>query len=231
MVYYQKKKKYNKRYGRKRYKKRRGMQITRQLGSAPASKTQIAKLVFCEQIAIDPSTGGSASATYNAGGCFDPRVNLGGLQPRGFDQWMAFYEHFVVLGSKITCMYQTTGLQPSDGNGIVGIYLKANSSQEIQSIPELIEQQNSTYAPIGPVGGRNAVTLSKKYSAKRFLGRSNVLSDPTLKGTINGDPSESAYYEIVVGPSSNGDNLGSVRILVKIEYIVAFIEPKPLPVS
>lgn len=223
---------YKKRKYSKRRRKKRGFQLTRQIGSAPVSKTQVTKLVFCEQIALDPGVGLVSTATYNAGGCFDPRVAIGGLQPRGFDQWMAFYEHFVVLGSKITLMFQTTGLQPSDGNGIVGVYLKANSIQEISTIPELIEQQNSVYKPISPIGGSNStVIMQKNYSAKKFLGRASVLSDPTLKGTITADPTESAYYEIVVGASNNGDNLGSVRCLVKIEYIVALIEPKPLPSS
>jgi hypothetical protein len=181
---------------------------------------------------MDPGTGLVATATYNAGGCYDPRTAALGGQPRGFDQWMAFYEHFVVLGSKMTCTFQTTGLQPSDGNGIVGIYLKANSIAEIGTIPELVEQQNSVHKPIGPVGGYNSTAIvSKTYSAKRFLGRQSILSDPQLKGTVSANPAESAYYEIVVGPSNNGDNLGSVRVLLEIEYIVALIEPKPLPSS
>lgn len=221
------KKNYRKKYRRRR--RSRGLQLTRQIGSAPVAKTQVTKLVFAEQIALDPGVGLVATASYNAGGCFDPRVNLGGAQPRGFDQWMAFYEHFVVLGSKMTVMFQTTGLQPSDGNGVVGIYLKANSSNQITTIPELIEQQNTVYKPIAPVGSYNStVTLHKNYSAKRFLGRTSVMSDPALKGSISADPTESAYYEICAGASAGSDNLGSVRCQVKIEYIVALIEPKPL---
>lgn len=224
-----------KRYKRRTRKKRsrkRGLQLTRQIGAGPASKTQMTKLRFSEQISMDPGTGLVATATYNAGSCYDPRTAAGGLQPRGFDQWMAFYEHFVVLGSKITCTFQTTGLQPSDGNGIVGIYLKANSVTEILTIPALIEQQNSVHKAIGPVGGYNSTAIvTKTYSAKRFLGRESLLSDSQLKGTLNGNPAESAYYEVVVGPSNNGDNLGAVRVLIDIEYIVALIEPKPLPSS
>ena len=225
------KRKYKKR-GRPKRRKSRKMQITRQLGAGPASKTQLTKLVFSEQISIDPGTGLVGTATYNAGGCFDPRTAIGGGQPRGFDQWMSFYEHYIVLGSRITCTYQTTGLQPSDGNGIVGIYLKANNAAQITTIPELIEQQNTVHKPIGPVGGYNStVMLSKNYSAKRFLGRASVMSDPDLKGDVSKNPDESAYYEIVCGPSNNGDNLGAVRVLIRIEYIVALIEPKPLPSS
>lgn len=223
-----------KRKSKRKYKPRynRGLQLTRQMGNGPTSKSQITKLTFSEQIALDPGTGLVASASYNAGSCFDPRVNIGGGQPRGFDQWMAFYSHFVVLGSKIKCTFQTTGLQPSDGNGIVGIYLKAGSVSEILTIPDLIENPNTVHKPVGPVGGYNSTAIvTKTYSAKRFLGRESVLSDPALKGSTTADPTESAFYEVCAGPSNTGDNLGSVRVLVEIEYIVAFIEPKNLSSS
>ena len=180
------------------YKKRtkknyiqRKMQITKQI-SGPASKTQMTKLVFSEQISLDPGVGLTANSTYNAGGCYDPRTALGGNQPRGFDQWMAFYEHYVVLGSKISVTFQTTGLQPSDGNGIVGILLKANSANEVNNIPQLVELANTRYKAIGPVGGYNSTcTVSSRYSAKRFLGRASPLSDPELKGDLNSNPPRS----------------------------------------
>lgn len=223
---------YKRKTGKRKKRYKRGLQLTRQIGQGPMSKTQMTKLRFCEQIALDPGVGLVASSTYNAGSCYDPRVNVGGAQPRGFDQWMAFYSHFVVLGSKITCTFQTTGLQPSDGNGIVGIYLKAGSVSEISTISQLVEEQNTVHKPVGPVGGYNSTAIcTKTYSAKRFLGRQSVLSDPALKGSSTADPTESAFYEICVGPSSTGDNLGSVRVLVEIEYVVAFIEPKTLPSS
>lgn len=216
---------------KKRSYRRSGLQMTRQL-RGPASKSQMATLTYSEQISLDPGVGLVATATYNAGGMWDPRIAIGGNQPRGFDEWMSFYEHFVVVGSKIKVTFQTTGLQPSDGNGIVGILLKANPTAVVNNIPQLIELGSSNHKPVGPVGGYNSTAMvTKTYSAKKFLGRTNVLSDPQLKGSVAADPTESAYYEIVVGPSNNGDNLGAVRALIEIEYIAVFIEPKPLPQS
>lgn len=231
MVYYKNKKKKMPYRRRRRYRPRGKMQITKQIGSAPVSKSQIVKLKYCEQISLDPGVGLVGKYVFNAGGCFDPNVTGTGHQPMGFDQWMNFYEHFVVLGSKISAVYQTTGLQPQDGNGIVGIILKSNNTTSATTINEYVETQGCRFRGITPVGGNNSTTVSNRYSAKKFLGRSNILSDPTLKGNVSADPTESAYYEVFAGPSNTGYNLGVVNVLVRIEYIVAFIEPKPLPSS
>lgn len=222
------------RRSRKRKTRRRNqLQITRQIGNAPMSKTQIVKLKYADRKGLDAASGAVIFSTFNAGSAYDPDVDAVGHQPTGFDQWMEFYEHFVVLGSKIKVTYSPTGLQPSDGIAVCGIMLNANNTDpSTGGFNQVLEYRNTVSKIMGSVNGYNrGVTCEHKYSAKQFLGRQSVLSDPDLKGTVGANPTESAYYQIFVAPVNSGYNLGVVNILVEIEYIVAFIEPKLLPSS
>jgi len=47
-----------------------------------------------------------------------PNVSLGGHQPRGFDQLMAVYETYTVLGSKISVNWMYEGY---NGPSVIGI--------------------------------------------------------------------------------------------------------------
>lgn len=218
---------------RRRRRRTTKMQIVRQIGNAPVSKTQITKLKYVTRKGLDPGIGGLIYSTFNAGSCYDPDTDAIGHQPTGFDQWMAFYEHFVVLGSKIKVTFSPTGLQPQDGIAVCGIMLNANPTDPSPSaFDQVLEYRNTKHKTMGAVPGYSkGVSVSHRYSAKRFLGRQSVLSDPDLKGDINANPTESAYYQVFVSPVNSGYNLGVVNALVEIEYIVAFIEPRLLPSS
>ena len=65
-------------------------------------KQKLVKLRYVQELEIvTPTSGLSNSVPFVANGAYDPYYPIGGHQPKGFDQWMAVYSHFNVLGSKI----------------------------------------------------------------------------------------------------------------------------------
>jgi hypothetical protein len=50
---------------------------------------------------LDPAAVG-AGVQYASNSIFDPNLTATGHQPLSHDQWSQFYQHYLVMGSKIT---------------------------------------------------------------------------------------------------------------------------------
>lgn len=69
---------------------------------SPLPTKYTTKLVYSEEIAINAGAGTTGQYVFSMNGMWDPDISGVGHQPRGFDQLLAMYDHFVVIGSKIT---------------------------------------------------------------------------------------------------------------------------------
>lgn len=179
----------------------------------------ITKLRYSDTLSL--SSGVTTSVrVYNAGGIYDPDVLPGGHQPRGFDQLMPLYDHFVVIGAKIRVQF--VHAPASTNNSIVGISLRDDVTTSTL-INDYVEGTKDNHKVLYLRDKEQVVT--QWYSPKKFLGISKPLASNELKGTIASNPSESAYFHVYNGPL-NGGTSGIVEFNMDIEYIVAFIEPK-----
>lgn len=194
------------------------------------ARRQIVRMTYIQQISLNPTLGVSATHVFSANGCYDPDITGVGTQPYGFDQWMPFYNHFVVLGSKCSVSFIPTGT--GDNGAFIGsISLKSSTTSSPTELTRQLEYPQTVYRMCGNSRANNGITLSKNFSAKKFLGRASPLSDPALKGSVSANPTEGAYYHVTVTPNTATGDLSSVDCLVRINYIVALIEPSILPKS
>lgn len=187
---------------------------------SPVPTKMFTKLRYCENITLNPGAGGIDVKVYSANGCYDPYITGVGHQPRGFDELMALYDHYVVLGSKMT-------IDAAPGQGtpsIIGVNLIDNTST--LGNPNDYQEAgycNSRLLAAGESAGTKKIVST--FSAKKFLGRSNVLSDPELKGSQTANPTEGAYYHIWTSPADSASDPSATSIIVRIDYLVALIEP------
>lgn len=195
------------------------------------ARRQIVKMTYVQQVLMDPAIGSVGTHIFRANGLFDPDVTGTGTQPYGFDQWMPFYNHYVVLGSKCSATFTPVASDGVSGNFIGLVSLKASTTTQPTELTRNLEYPHTVYRQCGNAQANNGITLTKKCSVKKFLGRASVLSDPALKGTSATDPTEQAYFHVSVAPTNAGYDIGAVTVLVRINYIVALIEPKLLPKS
>ncbi len=223
----------NKKYTKKRRRRRSRIPYTiSQRSNSIVADRQIVRMTYVQRTVLDPGvTGVSATNVFSANGLYDVDITGSGTQPLGFDQWMPFYNHYVVLGSKCSVTYTPVAADGTTGSMISAISLKSSSTTGPTQIDRDLEYQHTVYRMSGSAAANNGVMLNKRCSVKRFLGRANPLSDPALKGTISTNPTEQAYFHVTVAPINDGYNLGAVNTCVRIEYIVALIEPKLLPSS
>ncbi len=214
---------YRKRYNR--YPKSNPMNRITLLGNKRMVKLRYAT----PQVLTVPINGNINDVVIVANGCFDPEVSLGGHQPRGFDQMMQLYDHYTVLGSKCTGRWG----QASAGNGARSFYCfitLRDSAILISNPTELFEDRNTAYTIYGAAGGSSR--LIKNYSAKKFHTKGDVLDDNNLRGDEGANPVESGYFHV---GTSNTDFTSAeteqIELLIVVDYIVMFSEPKQPPES
>lgn len=207
---------------RRRARPRRPLPLT----GFPRSK--MVRLRYAEEISVDCGLNTVASAVYNASGLYDPRVAAGGHQPKGYDQWATIYNHYTVVGARMNVRY----MPDTNGDvlpGFITIMLTANGTTASALTPEeVLESKWATRKGMVGLNTGNAWPINrgvtKNFSAKKFFGTRGIVGKDLYRGDNTTNPTESAYFEIVVG-SLGGNNPGAVNLVVTIDYIAVMSEP------
>ncbi len=226
---YKRKSTNRKSYKRTTYRKSRK---ANNMGFRPLGLTQTAKLKYVEQLSLNPSLGLSGNYIFSANGCYDPNITGVGHQPYGFDQLMAMYNHYTVVGSKCVVKMASSQAIPF----YAGIMLRPDPTPISLNTDALLEQPGNKmkligYGQSGTSGGPNYMKCN--FSTRKFFtkNRGAIVEDFALRGDASTNPLEQAYYHVLLQPQFITDDLGTQGFTVEIEYSVVFTEPKLLPQS
>lgn len=165
---------------------------------------------------------GSGAHLWNATSLFDPDESGTGHQPRGFDQYMTMYDHYVVLGAKIKVEMVNN---QSTAQGVICACTLQDDNVELTSLDDLMEYPKRQQRVTSGFGSSNKATFWQGYSAKKFFNK-KPLTASELHGSSATNPSENAYFGVYAHTMDNSVGSGTVDMLVTIDYIVAFTEPK-----
>lgn len=213
---------------RKLWRKRR---LRRPLPLTGYGQSKIVRLRYCDEITLDPALGGIASHYFLANGMYDPDHSLGGHQPLGFDQMMAGYDHFTVIGSRIKVTPVNNGAGTGTP-GYFGVILDDNSTLSYASAAQCLESKQ----------GKGGIMVSQKsingnqrsawrsFSAKKFFRKNAIVGAAEYKGSESADPTEKAYFGIWNAAVGTNNPDASI-FMVEIEYIAVLTEPKFLAQS
>lgn len=218
---------------KRKYKKR---QIFRpqSLLSVGFPKTTMVKLRYVDGSSINPTVGTISYIDFVANDLNDPNGAIGGHQPMNYDQWMLLYNHYMVVGSKVTAQFHIPTTS-ADGGYLCGINLQDDTTMSTD--PTTVMEQalttfklgthsSTSYSGIGP-------KVTKTFSCKKFFNITNPLDNVSrFGGQAGAAPNDKAHFLIFYGaaPGNNAD-LPAVNITVVIDYIVVFSEPKEQPKS
>lgn len=233
-----------KRFGRlKRYRRRHrrhGRSIARlPIGGYP--KSMMMRLRYVTSITVDAGGGALADHLFRCNGLYDPNYTGVGHQPLGFDQAMAIYDHYTVVGARIKCSVMNTTPSETVASQVPGAWglMITDDDQGINSrytstmnLLENIEGKGMVrYTQAGPgTASQKRPILSRNFSAKKFFGVSKIVGDDLYRGTNSADPQEEAFFRVWVG-SIGSNNPYNARFLVEIEYLAVFTERKLIPAS
>lgn len=180
-------------------------------------------LRYAQKVSINSVAAGVGNWNFWANSLYDPDSSGTGHQPRGFDQLISMYDHYQVIGSKITISCHT----PSNEPCIFGITLQESGVAGSTYLDYLEERpQFTTYTMLG--GGQQPHHLSLTYSQKKFFGTGEL--DDKYQGSASANPSDGAIFQIFQTDIDDVTAIGG-DYLVVIDYITIFTEPKQPPQS
>lgn len=237
-------------------RKPRNQQVTiprNKIGFAQSLRT---KLRYTVRKELDVS--GLATVSYEsfrANGCYDPEVSVGGHQPRGFDQAMALYGAFTVLGSTISVNWSyagydgpsaldtanmylikanqvgtTAGSTAACAPVMCGIYKGTEALPNPSSAAEIMEHDRTVWKPMNSQQPGIITSASAKIGS--FYGNASLVGAAGYSGTASADPTEQVLYTVWAG-RTNGTTAGICHLTayVTVQYDVLFTEPKILQAS
>lgn len=191
--------------------------------------TRRAYLRYSDQISITSTAGIMGSYVFRANSCHDPDYSSVGHQPMGWDQWKLLYNHYVVVGARITAtvLSDTLGQSPF----VCGVYLTDGTTLPYTSWYGFKEARKGTQKLFnGGAGNTRSQAVMSKFSAKNFYNVSDIKDNMDRLGALVDDnPSEVAYFAIYYQQVNSVTD--TKNILITIDYIVDFSEPKNLAIS
>lgn len=190
-------------------------------------KKRLVRLKYCELISLDPAAAGAlVYHNFSCNGMYDPNETGVGHQPIGFDQHMLWYDHYTVIGSKITIMGQA---EDTTSEMLIGIFKNDDTAFLPTTAQHACELPGSKYRLVSEKdnGENTSWKLTSKFNAKKDTGISKPLSSEYLRGTTSSNPNEQNFWTIWAGAVGSAD-LASINVWVHIEYIAVLTEPKDM---
>jgi hypothetical protein len=184
---------------------------------------------YVDEAQLVSNIGAMATDKWFCNGLFDPYVAVGGHQPMGFDQMMAYYAYALVYSSKITVTFMprsTTelaspvacGIQPVATDASVVAYTDWTSAKEAGHSVKFISHTSPS------------ATCSAVFNYRKCTGQIvNTLADSANTVAANA----ARLWTFVVWLQSVDKVSTSVTydVVVVLDYTVRFYDHKYLPAS
>ncbi len=191
-------------------------------------------LVYTDTLTL--TTPGSSSAfgtefTYRLNSLFDPYFSLGGHQPYGYDQIMAFYNRYMVNSVDIELSFY----DPSVDGLFAGAFLKNfydSWTLQGKTIAEATEWPTSFVRPLSNTGSQ-VVTFRKHVDLAAMMGLTKSQYEGgwfALSGLSNTDPAQCPYLSIAVC-DSRSQAASTLMCRVSLKYNSTFWGRKTVAAS
>lgn len=211
------KKTYNRRKRRSNYN---GMVSNR----APIPRTFTTKMKYSTIIQLNPGVGAPAYHTFSANSIYDPDVTGTGHQPKGFDELTALFDHYCVLGSKLSATYI-----PTDGETVVGGVTMDDSLVFLAQFDGVQEAPECVWRVVTPGGGPRRIT--RKINPLKFLHKNEKDSEVNgIMGNLGtgASPTEQVYYQVWAKGRNGSADPQPIDVLIDMEFVCRLKEPREL---
>jgi len=207
----------------------RSLPLSRNVGSY---RTGFPKQMFMRhkymQNFIPVTTGNVGLFQISCNGLFDPD-NAGATthQPMYFDQVSGLYNKYVVLASKATFTFNSTG---TTGHVLCGVYIEDDTTATPSTAVGCAEQASAQFRiiPAAPTSETFQQTnqISVKWDAKKAFG-GDVIDNPNLVAATTANPTEQQYYTFFSGATTDPSTpVATLTVNVIAEYNVQWFELK-----
>lgn len=191
----------------------------------PFSQSFQTKLRYAGHFSLNPALGATGVHTFKANDLYDPDNTGVGHQPYGFDELMAIYNHYTVLGAKATLTVASNSTIPF----WIHLALRGDTSGGGTATEDLLEQPATKSTIVNVLdGGNNVKVLTHYFSAMKFFGKTkaSIVGAADYRGNASSSPAELAYFRCFYSPNVSNDDLGLQQFHFQIEFDAVFTEPK-----
>ena len=211
------------------------------LNGFPASLVSKHRYVETVTVPYTPASGATVM-NYQINGLYNPNLSSNlDHQAKGFDEMMAIYKSYHVIGAKVHVKSIQTEVT-AKRSYMWGLYVcptatASTGGLHLKGIENILETKGVLIRYVAPNGAEaafhNRTTATIKYSPKKVFGKNFVMTDRN-QGLDGSNPSEVICVQLWtsglltdVTPSSQKD----AHFVVTIDYIVKFSERKMLDQS
>jgi len=195
------------------------------IGRQPFPKVLRNTVRYCDSFSI-ASVKPNVAPNYFAfvcNGLYDPNNTTAGHQPMYFDQLMAIYDHYCVIGSTITVSLQNA---PIGGyTTMTGIFIDDDNAPAIASRNNCVERSiGGRGCTMKTTYGGDVKYCSLKWSANKAFNVENVCTREDLKGSASVNPTENQCFIVWNNVSNDAPTGETVYYDVTIDFDVIWTE-------
>lgn len=161
------------------------------------------------------TTAQSVEHAFACNGMYDPDITATGTQPYYFDQLMSIYNHYTVVGAKITVTLQS---YTSSSSLPLNFGIAVNDDATVNAI-QIREDSRTQFTSVNL--NSSPVTLNNVWSARATFGPGTT-SDPSMRGNVAANPTELSTFVLYL--KTNGVDTVTAFFNVAIEYAIIFSE-------
>lgn len=190
----------------------------------PLNGSGIVSLQFSSTATIQAAGAAVAWRLYRLNSIWDPDFSGGG-QPMYHDQLQTLYNHYQVIGTKVSLRICAHPTNATTEYPIRVAYFVRDSNTDPTSMAQEIENGRCKTALI--TSSENSYQLVSKWSAKKFFGPERA-NDEATGALFGASPSELAWGFFMIQSGNAGATGPKVYADIKMEFIVKVGEPKKL---
>lgn len=180
---------------------------------------------YCQENTLTATSGAIASIFFRAGSIFDPYQTGVGHQPMGHDQWIMFYDNYIVERAVIRCEF--TWLTGSGTGQVVGVALSDDTTTST-AFDELKEQGKGVQRLMSPTTATGTTVVTVFYNAKNFHNVSNLRDNfGNIGAPFGSNPTSEAIAHVYMQPV-NKSTTATCEVVTTIDYYCILSEPKDL---
>lgn len=212
-----------KRTTKPRYRRSRRRRFYRKRNTLVQPYSITRKLCTTMRSDINPAASSAITAqVFGLNAAYDPTLSVSGQQPLGFDQHMALYQNYCVVGYKIR-----VDVCSSDNTyPIVFGFTPMTTSTALTDPSHYIETKGTVHRIMTP--DVDKLILSNKGGIKRWLmpQGGKMLTNDSYWGNASGNPTSLLYGHLWASSLAGaGVDPSIVTYIIKIEQIVKFFNP------
>lgn len=194
------------------------MSLLKRTNTITPNKTTRVVMKYADlAIQLNPgAAGAAASYVYCVNGLYDPNVTGIGHQPAGFDEYMAIFQEYVVLGAHVKVSFTNSD---TTYPAIVGMSY-SDSNVTTTDFRRYVENGYTTWCQLGKSGSGNDIKNLMTDVNVAKTSNQNVVQEENFAGNNTKNPDEARYVIIWAAPLDSTADMGAVYFNVEITFDV-----------